>query len=48
MCHFVADPVLVPPLLEYGESGVGEGASQNSGPNASFDAELDLEPTHEA
>ncbi|KAH0653757.1 hypothetical protein KY289_031435 [Solanum tuberosum] len=46
VCHFVADPVLVPPLLEYGESGVGEGASQNSGPNASFDAEL--EPTHEA
>uniref|UniRef100_M1DJU3 Uncharacterized protein n=1 Tax=Solanum tuberosum TaxID=4113 RepID=M1DJU3_SOLTU len=37
---------LVPPSLEYGESGVGEGASQNTGPNASFDAEL--EPTHQA
>ncbi|KAG5627934.1 hypothetical protein H5410_013152 [Solanum commersonii] len=46
VCHFVADPVLILPLLEYGESGVGEGASQNSRPNASFDAEL--EPTHEA
>uniref|UniRef100_M1DM04 Uncharacterized protein n=1 Tax=Solanum tuberosum TaxID=4113 RepID=M1DM04_SOLTU len=23
VCHFVVDPVLVPPLLEYGESGVG-------------------------
>ncbi|KAH0655448.1 hypothetical protein KY285_030330 [Solanum tuberosum] len=46
VCHFVADPVLVPPLLEYGESGVGERASQNSGPKTSFDAEL--EPTHEA
>ncbi|KAG5569966.1 hypothetical protein H5410_059732 [Solanum commersonii] len=38
--------VLIPPSLEYGESGVGEGASQNSGPNASFDVEL--EPTHES
>ncbi|KAH0781558.1 hypothetical protein KY290_001156 [Solanum tuberosum] len=37
--------ILVPPSLEYGESGVGEGASQNNGPNASFDAAL--EPTHE-
>ncbi|KAH0775162.1 hypothetical protein KY290_012299 [Solanum tuberosum] len=46
VCHFVVDPVLVPPLLEYGESGVGDGASQNNGPNASFDVEL--EPTHEA
>ncbi|KAK6778164.1 hypothetical protein RDI58_024882 [Solanum bulbocastanum] len=46
VCHFVTDPVLVPSSLEYGESGVGEGASQNSGSNASFDAEL--EPTHGA
>ncbi|KAG5604065.1 hypothetical protein H5410_025557 [Solanum commersonii] len=37
---------MVPHLLEYGESRVGEEASQNSGPNASFDAEL--EPSHEA
>ncbi|KAK4710322.1 hypothetical protein R3W88_004835 [Solanum pinnatisectum] len=36
VCHFVADPVCE----------VGEGASQNSGPDASFDVEL--EPTHEA
>ncbi|KAK4727445.1 hypothetical protein R3W88_032362 [Solanum pinnatisectum] len=35
VCHFVTDPVLVPPSLEYGESGVGEGASQNSQENAS-------------
>ncbi|KAH0706751.1 hypothetical protein KY289_011827 [Solanum tuberosum] len=46
VCHFVADPVLIPPSLEYGESEVGEGASQNSGANASFDTEL--EPTHES
>ncbi|KAH0781941.1 hypothetical protein KY290_001539 [Solanum tuberosum] len=46
VCHFVADPVLVSPSLEYGESEVGEGTSQNSRPNASFDAELKL--THEA
>ncbi|KAK4736945.1 hypothetical protein R3W88_000642 [Solanum pinnatisectum] len=29
LCHFVVHPVLVPSSLEYGESGVGEGASQN-------------------
>ncbi|KAH0752191.1 hypothetical protein KY285_005339 [Solanum tuberosum] len=46
VCHFIADPVLVSPSLKYGESGVGVRASQNSRPNASFDAEL--EPTHEA
>uniref|UniRef100_M1DXH4 PB1-like domain-containing protein n=1 Tax=Solanum tuberosum TaxID=4113 RepID=M1DXH4_SOLTU len=46
VCHFVADPILVPLSLEYGKSGVGEEASQNSGPNASFDVEL--EPIHEA
>ncbi|KAH0776822.1 hypothetical protein KY290_008233 [Solanum tuberosum] len=26
VCHFVSNPVLVPPLLEYGESGVGPDA----------------------
>ncbi|KAH0680851.1 hypothetical protein KY290_023046 [Solanum tuberosum] len=46
VCRFVADPILVPLSLEYGKSGVGEEASQNSGPNASFDVEL--EPIHEA
>ncbi|KAG5591306.1 hypothetical protein H5410_041820 [Solanum commersonii] len=50
VCHLVADPIFVPLSLKYGESGVigSKGESQNSGPNASFDAELDLEPTHEA
>ncbi|KAK4729986.1 hypothetical protein R3W88_022974 [Solanum pinnatisectum] len=46
VCHFVVDPVLVPPSLEYGESEVGEGASQNSGPNVPFDVEL--KPTYAA
>ena len=27
VCHFVAESILVPPSLEYGESVVGEGAS---------------------
>ena len=43
VCHFVSDPVLLPPSLVYGESEVGEGASQSTRPNASFDGEL--EPT---
>lgn len=46
VCHFLVDQVLIPLLLEFGESGVGDGASQNTGPNASFNAEL--EPTHQA
>lgn len=46
MCHFVDEPILVPPSLEYMKSLVGEGASQNTGPNESFDA--NLEPTLQA
>lgn len=42
VCHFVAEPILVPLPLEYGESVVGDGASQNIGPNTSFDVELEL------
>ena len=43
MCHFVVEKVLVPLSLEYGESVVGEEASQNTEPNAFFDTKL--EPT---